>query len=431
MQLQRHETQLPNPALLRRQGSARSGPSSVMAPEGGPKLSKKRTVCLNMIVKNETQIIARCLESIRPHIDFWVIVDTGSSDGTQELIRELLKEVPGELHERPWKDFAYNRTEAIRLAEGKADYLLFCDADMTLRVHDPDWKEKLVADSYLITQQYSGGFYYDNVRLVNARLTGDRRWRYWGSTHEYCARVSPDDDGSPAKTDMIAFVDYADGSSRPEKYARDSALLERELAIFEDLERQIAREPERSDLLEAIREPRHLLPRTLFYLAQTYEGMGRLEDSIRMYERRVAIGGWYEEVWYSLYQIARISERLELPEATVLERYLRAYQYRPQRAEPLVNLARLYRDKRRHALAHLFAKRAIEIPRPTADYLFIDAACYDWVNRDEYAVATYWIGEYRESARVCQELLDGPELPESERARVIENLNFANRALQK
>lgn len=49
------------------------------------------TVCLSMIVKNETHIIHECLDSIYKHIDYWVIVDTGSTDGTQELIKSFLK----------------------------------------------------------------------------------------------------------------------------------------------------------------------------------------------------------------------------------------------------------------------------------------------------------------------------------------------------
>src|SRR5258708_39069818 len=86
-------------------------------------------ICLNMIVKNEAPVIQRCLASVMPLIDTWVIVDTGSMDGTQQLIRETLAHLPGELHERPWVDFAHNRSEALELARGFGEYIFVIDAD--------------------------------------------------------------------------------------------------------------------------------------------------------------------------------------------------------------------------------------------------------------------------------------------------------------
>ncbi|WP_338400139.1 glycosyltransferase [Streptomyces graminilatus] len=97
---------------------------------------KKQTLCLCMIVKNEAQVIERCLSSVRHLIDHWVISDTGSTDGTQELIRKTLDGIPGELHEEPWVDFGHNRTANIQRARGKADYLLTLDADHVMR-QDP------------------------------------------------------------------------------------------------------------------------------------------------------------------------------------------------------------------------------------------------------------------------------------------------------
>src|SRR3972149_9108675 len=83
----------------------------------------RKTICLNMIVKDEALVIERCLGSVKHLIDYWVIVDTGSKDGTQEIIKNYLKDIPGELYESPWVDFAHNRNEALDFANNKGDYL--------------------------------------------------------------------------------------------------------------------------------------------------------------------------------------------------------------------------------------------------------------------------------------------------------------------
>src|SRR6202000_1843866 len=107
-----------------------------------------QAIVLNMIVKNEATVIRRCLDSLRQIIDHWVIVDTGSTDGTQDIIRAHLHDLPGELPERPWRDFAQNRSEALELARGKADYTFIIDADDTLEfVADVNLPE-LTADFY-------------------------------------------------------------------------------------------------------------------------------------------------------------------------------------------------------------------------------------------------------------------------------------------
>ncbi|WP_229885463.1 glycosyltransferase, partial [Streptomyces tanashiensis] len=82
------------------------------------------SICLCMIVKNEAAVIERCLASVRGLVDTWVISDTGSTDGTQELIRKALDGIPGELHEETWVNFGHNRSLNIAHALGRADYLL-------------------------------------------------------------------------------------------------------------------------------------------------------------------------------------------------------------------------------------------------------------------------------------------------------------------
>ena len=138
-----------------------------------------KTVCLNMIVKNEATIITRCLASVKPLIDYWVIVDTGSSDGTQRIIREFMKDVPGELYERPWKNFEHNRNEALELAKGKADYILIMDADDKLEFDRNFRLPQLTCDSYRM-QIKLGGATYQRHHVIKENLP----WRWVGVVHE-------------------------------------------------------------------------------------------------------------------------------------------------------------------------------------------------------------------------------------------------------
>ena len=131
-----------------------------------------------MIVKDEIEVLEECFASCRELIDYWVICDTGSTDGTQELIRRELVDIPGELHERPWVDFGHNRSELMALARGKADYLLLLDADWVIDAL-PEQLANLTADAYLV--RFGTGVDFYRKTLVSGRLD----WRFIGAVHEY------------------------------------------------------------------------------------------------------------------------------------------------------------------------------------------------------------------------------------------------------
>ncbi len=179
-----------------------------------------QTLCLNMIIKNEARVIGRCLDSVRPLIDSWVIVDTGSTDGTQAIIREQLSELPGELHERPWRDFAHNRTEALELAKGKAAYTLIIDADDAMEIESDALLPTLLADSYTIELR-NAGIAYRRTQLMRSSLP----WRYEGVLHEY-----PACDGAGPGQHLPGFRIRCnhDGARRKESetYRQDAAVLE-------------------------------------------------------------------------------------------------------------------------------------------------------------------------------------------------------------
>ena len=91
-----------------------------------------KTICLNMIVKNESHVIEKTFDNLAKYItfDYWVICDTGSTDGTQDIIKNYFakKGIPGELVQHEWKDFGHNRTLSLRAGYNKSDYLLIFDA---------------------------------------------------------------------------------------------------------------------------------------------------------------------------------------------------------------------------------------------------------------------------------------------------------------
>lgn len=364
-------------------------------------MSERQSICLNMIVKNEARVIERCLRSVRPFITTWVIVDTGSTDGTQDLIGRLLADVPGELHERPWVNFGHNRSEALALARDKADYILLIDADEVLE-YEPEFRlPRLTKDLYR-TKHFSGK---SSTTFFRPQfLRGNMPFRYEGVLHEYVECDLPYESAELSGLGCRGMFDGARNTDPRAKYEADARLLEEALK----------------------KEPGN--HRYAFYLAQSYRDAGMRKKAIEAYERRAKMGGWEEEVYYSLQQIALLLEVEGESRANVTAAYLRAFEARPTRAEPLTELARLYRQASSYATAHLFAERATRIKKPD-DILFLDESVYAWRALDELSIASYYIGDYRASAALAERLLAEGSLPEKQRPRVIENLNFARKKL--
>lgn len=359
-------------------------------------------ICLTMIVKDEAHVIERCLKSVRPYLSHWVVVDTGSTDDTEERVRACLEGLPGELYRRPWRDFGTNRTEALRLARDRGDYLLTLDADEEL-VKEPGFvMPALDAGQYLLVHRRGDSrTSYQLPKLFRADLD----FRYQGVLHEYLTCDQPHQRKFLVGLSVRGHFDGARNRDPVTKYRRDAEVLEAALE----------------------REPTNA--RYAFYLAQSYRDAELPEQAIEAYRRRAQMGGWDEETYAALYQVGELEQRLASDRGRVIEAYLTAYQFRPTRAEPLWALSVLCRRAGWWAPAALFAGQAVAISRP-ADILFVDDSVYEWRAADELAVATYHLGRYSESARLCRRLLDNPRLMPQDRGRIQQNLEFAERELK-
>lgn len=351
-----------------------------------------------MIVKNEERILARCLASVKPYINTWCIVDTGSSDATMEVAREALSGIPGELHERPWVNFGHNRSEAFDLAKGKADYMLVIDADDELVVDGEDPFDGLSGPCYSFKIQHQ------NLEHYRAQLfRSDLPWRYEGALHEY---ATCGQDVYPTPLSHVSMRVNRDGARAQDRlrYAKDIELLSRELH----------KKPDDA--------------RTVFYLAQSYRDAGQYGLAARMYERRAALGGWAEEAYVAKVEEARCRAKLNEPREEILSRLMYAMAMRPHRGEAPCELATHCRLAGLYALAKSFAEMAAKSD-PGADVLFVDKSVTDWRAFDELALAEYYTGNYQSSADICEMLLQGGKLPSSEVPRIAENLAFARAKL--
>jgi LPS sulfotransferase NodH/glycosyltransferase involved in cell wall biosynthesis len=354
------------------------------------------TICLCMIVKNEAPVIRRCLESVRPLIDHWIIVDTGSTDGTQDIIREHMRDLPGELFERPWRDFAFNRSEALNLAREHADYSLIIDADDALEIPAGFKLPELTADSYLM-DIHDAVINYQRIQLVRNALP----WRYVGVLHEIV--VCPG--AKPSGHLPVVMRRNHDGARRrdPETFRRDARVLEAALANETDP---------------------GLITRYAFYLAQSYRDSGQPEKALEAYLRRAELGGWDQEVFISLYRAATLKEESGGDIEDVLALYQRATGAVSNRAEGLHSAARICRGRNEHERGYLFAKRGLAIQCPV-DGLFVEPWIYDFGLLDEMAVCAYWTGRYAECEQACNRLLTEGKLPAAYRERVQTNRDLS------
>lgn len=362
---------------------------------------KRKTVCLNMIVKNEKDVIERCLSSVKHLIDYWVIYDTGSTDGTQDIIKIFLKDVPGELHESPWVDFAHNRNEALAAAKNKADYLLLIDADEIWEYSKDFVLPYLDKDFYYVTVRQLQAADVKRVALVNNHLD----WSWQGILHEVI--TSPQVKSYAVLKGAINICNSAVGarSKDPKKYLNDALVLKKALK----------KEPNNS--------------RYAFFLAQSYLNAQEYELALKHFKERIAMeSSDVQENYLSIYNMAMTQEKLNQDDAA-LETYFKAFKYRPTRAEPLFRCAVIYRKQGNYLLGYLLSKFALSIPYP-ADDVCVEYMTYDYALLIEFANCTLLLGRFHEGYQACLQLFANPNLPQDIKPHVVANLELAKNNIQ-
>ena len=357
---------------------------------------KLPTLCLNMIVKNESKIITRLFDSVSSIIDSYCICDTGSTDDTIKIINEYFekKNIPGKVVSEPFKNFCHNRNFALQSCLKMSDYVLLLDADMILEAKNFNKSVLKTADSFYILQG-NNSFYYQNMRIVK----NNGLYKYLGVTHEYIDTPPNNSVGGFEKSTLF-INDIGDGGAKNDKFIRDIRLL-----------------------LDGIKdEPDNV--RYYFYLANSYHDCGRFGEAINVYKKRIELGGWIEEVWYSYYRIGLCFKNMNKMDDAI-RYWMEGYEYYPDRLEGLYEALQYYRLTSKHKLGDMIyqiSRKILDLNKNRDHYLFLHNDIYTHKIYYEYTIIASYLGIKDINYEVTKVLNNSKDINETN--NLLSNMKF-------
>lgn len=360
-------------------------------------------VVLTQIVKNEAKVITAGLRSALPYITHYCICDTGSTDDTKQVIEDFFKEhnIPGVIHNTPWKNFGHNRTVALQKSREyqPEGFSLMLDADDTLEGElDPLFFEKYRTtgpDGFYLTikQKWSK---YNRLQVFR----NSKQWKYERVLHEYAELKDAVKDYIP---DTLYMTSNRTGARNqdPLKYKRDAEVL------MEDL----------------MKMPND--PRTLYYIAQSWRDYGDKERAKKYYRRRAELrAGWPQENYESYVNLIRLEDNW----ATRLELAWKAMQIDNRRLEVPYSILGLAREQKRYDHQVYALALSVNNRDLSPDFLFAMEECYKWRYDDELSICAYWTGHYEVAYVMAQRAFKNA--PEEHKERIRMNIELSAKHLQ-
>jgi glycosyltransferase involved in cell wall biosynthesis len=396
-----------------------------------------------MIVKNEAHIVATTLQNLVDKVPLtsWVICDTGSTDGTQELIRTFFLErgIPGLCVQHTWTDFATNRTQAIYAAyaylkkepkepkepkqqEKKKKYLFFFDADDEL-VGTPELGDIVTTGADKIDFLFGHSFHYVRPLMVSI----EHPWYFEGVLHEYLTlppTYSKSTHTITLKGDYYVISGRAGSRSKdPHKYFKDARVLEKAYHTV-------------------LSSNKGLACRYAFYCAQSYKDaigeeavktVGEAElinKSIEWYTKCLK-ENWIQERFYSSLQLGELYAKKGNTEMSQ-HYYMKTIEYDSERLEGIIAFAEMAYRKDTHLIVNLLYERFRESllrREPLEGKLFYADTRAKLVFYN--SVSSYYVKEWRSGLDACCQILTATPCVFSlaERKRTVSNLVFYLQAL--
>lgn len=323
------------------------------------------TVSLCMIVRNEEKTIARCLDSVKGIPDEMIIVDTGSTDRTKEIVRQYRSKV----FDFTWiDDFAAARNFAF--SKATMEYILWLDADDVFAEADHDkllsLKKSLdratdvVNMPYLLAFDQTGNPTYSLRR--NRLLKRSKNFRWIGAVHEYVEVY-----GSVLNSDICV--------THKGEPSDDS---ERNLRIYENRKT-------RGELFS---------PRDLFYYANELYDHQFHEKAVEVYQEFLNTGqGWVEDNLSACAKLAECYKRLGEKDKE-LECILKSFAYAAPRAEGCCRLGFYFLSEKQYEKSIFWYKLATQLERPRDIWGPMLEDCWTWLPHLQLCVCYDHIGKY-------------------------------------
>lgn len=336
------------------------------------------SLCLCMIVKNESKIIETTLTHLCERIPFayWVISDTGSVDNTIELVRSFFQKrnIAGELVEHEWKDFAYNRTKALECAYQKTDYVMVFDADDSIvgTLTIPTLKEDRYMATFGTTESY----------LRPLFLTNRKKWVYKGVLHEYV-------DAPEVRTTAMLTGNYYIHSGRTgarsqnkQKYAEDAKILE---TAYQD------------EADESLKD------RYAFYCAQSHLDAKHVNEAIEWYTLCLQRNGWKQEKYYASLQLGKLYAYQKNRERA-MDTWCNSVLYDPERIDGLVMAAIYAQVHGDHVMVNMLYHRCKGYKRPF-NKLFLQTHLYAYEIEYLNSKSAYFAKDYESGYACCKTII--------------------------
>ena len=380
--------------------------------------------CLNMIVKNEAKVIEQCLASVVHFIDYYVIVDTGSTDNTKEVITGFFNKhkIKGEIYTHDFQTckchggeykkypgyfhFGWNRTYALEKCWGKSEYIFFMDADDTLQ-GTLKLGRNLTADQYYLQFKTDFNTYSRPNLIKNDRSL---KFQFKDGLHEFLHCDSPNivTHSIVGPYHIYSSRTGARNADKKKKYDNDCRFLEILMA-------------ERPDY-----------PRYKHFYAQSLYDAGEYVKAIEAYTKYIPMETFEEATYVARLMIGRSHLKIlnnpqsleSTSEAAMVAAFEECYKHHQEYAEPYYELTKYFNAKQEYKKAYDYGKQVAHLTCPKGKILYVDEMVYDFKLLDELVISASEIGEYDDAIAWSFKILNNGKYPSDTKTVITTNIQI-------